>query len=210
MLPEAILVLDVLVICHDTEPRTLVVGEIKTYPDRGGYTDPAELGTARAQAGVYVHGLVLVLQELGVSERFRVSREGFLVLTRPGSNRPSVRAGEDLRYQAERAKRGFDLLRSAAASLPTGEGRPNWEDVSRAECHYCEACVSFCDRASVCRSRALEEGRGSVLGDDVERFLGSVTLTRALALLDGAESTSKAEADLARRMQEQEALRNFR
>src|ERR1700758_4236549 len=35
MLPEAILVLDALVIDHSTKPRTLMVGEIKTYPDRG-------------------------------------------------------------------------------------------------------------------------------------------------------------------------------
>jgi hypothetical protein len=210
MLPEAILILDALVIRHDTEPRTLVVGEMKTYPDRGGYTDSAELATARAQAGVYVHGLDLVLAELALGDSYQVSRKGFLVLTRPGFNRPSVRAGEDLRYQAERAKRGFELLRSAAASLPTGEGRPDWQDVSRAEYHYCEACVSFCDRASVCRSRALKEGRGSVLGDDVERFLGTVTLMRALALLDGAKPVTEAEADLGRRMQEQEALRNLR
>jgi hypothetical protein len=36
MLPEAILVLDALVVRHDINPRTLLVGEIKTYPDRGG------------------------------------------------------------------------------------------------------------------------------------------------------------------------------
>src|SRR5688572_23189747 len=63
MLPEAILVLDALVIDRRDLPLTLVVGEIKTYPDRGGYTDVKELATARAQAGVYVHGLQLVIAE---------------------------------------------------------------------------------------------------------------------------------------------------
>jgi 2-iminoacetate synthase ThiH len=63
MLPEALLVLDALVVRHDETPRRLIVGEVKTYPDRGGYTDTRELATARAQAGVYVHGLDLVLQE---------------------------------------------------------------------------------------------------------------------------------------------------
>lgn len=210
MLPEAMLVLDALVIRHDRQPRSLIVGEIKTYPDRGGYTDPAELGTARAQAGVYVHGLDLVLAELGIGEQFKVEREGFLVLTRPGFNRPSVRAGEDLRYQAERAKRGFELLRTAAASLPHGGGRPDWQDVSSAEYHYCESCVSFCDRASVCRGRALRDGSGAVLGDDVERFLGTVTLYRALELLEGARPDTEAEAGLARRMKEVESLRSLR
>src|SRR5262249_53764814 len=41
MLPEAILIIDVLVArWNATEKRTeLVVGEVKTYPDRGGHTD---------------------------------------------------------------------------------------------------------------------------------------------------------------------------
>jgi hypothetical protein len=210
MLPEAMLVLDSLVIGHDTKPRTLMVGEIKTYPDRGGYTDPAELATARAQAGVYVHGLDLVLAELGLAQQFTVLRTGFLVLSRPGFNRPSVRAGEDLRYQAERAKRGFELLRATAASLPVGENRPGIDDVSTAEYHYCEACVSFCDRAPVCRARAEADGDGAILGDDVDRFLGSVPLQRALELLGGAQARTEAEQDLARRMAEVEALRTFR
>ena len=209
MLPEAVLVLDSLVIRHDISPRTLMVGEIKTYPDRGGYTDPAELATARAQAGVYVHGLDLVLAELGLSERFTVARRGFLVLSRPGFNRPSVRAGEDLRYQAERARRGFELLRAAAAALPVGNGRPSTNDISAAKYHYCETCVSFCDRAAVCRDRALTGGRGSVLGDDVERFLGAISLPRALELLEGAKPRNEAESDLHRRMADVEALRNF-
>ncbi len=155
MLPEAILVLDALVIRHDLAPRRLIVGEIKTYPDRGGYTDARELATARAQAGVYVHGLELVLAELGVSAGYEVSTRGFLVLTRPGFNRPSIRADEDLRYQAERARRGFALPRQAAESMPHGNGRPNAADIIAAPIHYCEACLSFCDRAPGCRARAM-------------------------------------------------------
>jgi len=86
MLPEALLVLDVLVIRAGEERPELVVGEIKTYPDRAGYTDARELAAARAQAGVYVHGLTLVLAELGLANAFHVSKTGFLVLCRPGFN----------------------------------------------------------------------------------------------------------------------------
>lgn len=209
MLPEAILVLDALVIDHSTRPNTLTVGEIKTYPDRGGYTDPQELATARAQAGVYVHGLELVLDELRLREHFRVSLTGFLVLSRPGFNRPSVRAGEDLRYQAERAKRGFALLRQAAQGLPPGSGLAGIEEIITAPINYNETCVMYCDRASVCRKKALAEGDGAVLGDDVSRFLGSVPLDRALALMAGASPTTEAERDFQRRTQEMEALRSF-
>jgi hypothetical protein len=48
MLPEAILVIDVLTVTRPEKRPVLTVGEIKTYPDRGGYTDGAELATARA------------------------------------------------------------------------------------------------------------------------------------------------------------------
>jgi hypothetical protein len=209
MLPEAILVLDALVIDHSTTPCTLTVGEIKTYPDRGGYTDPQELATARAQAGVYVHGLELVLDELRLLEYFRVSLTGFLVLSRPGFNRPSVRAGEDLRYQAERAKRGFALLRQAAQGLPPGSGRAGVAEIITAPTNYNELCVMYCDRASLCRQKALAKGDGAVLGDDVARFLGSVPLHRALALMAGASPVTEAERDLQRRIKQMQALRNL-
>lgn len=209
MLPEAILVLDALVVRHDRTPRTLIVGEVKTYPDRAGYTDARELATARAQAGVYVHGLDLVLEELGIGTAFDVARHGFLVLTRPGFNRPSIRANEDLRYQAERAKRGFQLLREIAATLPPVQGAQRLEAVSTADIHYCETCLSFCDRADRCRARALEHGDGSVLGDDVARFLGKVTLQRAIALMNGAEAQGPSEQDLARRIKDFENLRKL-
>ena len=209
MLPEALLVLDALVIRHDQTPRELIVGEVKTYPDRGGYTDKKELATARAQAGVYVHGLDLVLAELGISASFTVVRNGFLILTRPGFNQPSVRAGEDLRYQAERAKRGFELLRVAAETLPPPDGERRLDAVCAADFNYSETCVSFCDRAEACREKALERGDGAILGDDVARFLGSVQLQRALELMKGAAPANPVEQDLARRVKDIEDLRRL-
>jgi hypothetical protein len=187
----------------------LTVGEIKTYPDRGGYTDPRELATARAQAGVYVHGLRLVVEELGLAASFIVADKGFLVLSRPGSNRPSVRAGEDLRYQARRAERGFTLLRIAAEGLPRGSGTADVTAIRSAPVNYSESCVTFCDRAPVCREKALRAGHGAVLGDDAARFLGSITLHRALELAAGGKPVTSAETDLQRRIRDVEALRTL-
>lgn len=205
MLPEAILVTDVLVARRDAEWPTLVVGEVKTYPDRAGYTHPAELALARAQAGVYVHGLRLVITQLELDKQLSVSNRGFLILTRPGYNIPSVRADEDLEYQARRAERGFQrLARIAELKVPpppdTRSGR--LDAVTAADFRYCEACVSFCDRASVCLRKALEQGDPAVLGNDMVRFLGEVSLHRALALLDGAKPANAAEADLVRRFED--------
>jgi hypothetical protein len=200
MLPEALLVIDVLTIRYDEGIVVLTVGEIKTYPDRGGYTDGAELATARGQAGVYVHGLDLVVAELGLSDRLRVDRQGFLVLSRPGYNRPSIRAGEDLRYQAKRAERGFAQLEKAASELPPPGTADLLATIRNAATAYCERCVTFCDRAPSCHARAEAQGNPVVLGEDVARFLGTIDLPRALKLMDGAKPANPAEADLVRRL----------
>ena len=201
MLPEAILVIDVLVIRWDTigKRAELVVGEMKTYPDRGGHTDTAELATARAQAGVYVHGLDVTLAGLGLAARFTISRKGFLVLSRPGTNFPSVRSGEDLRFQAMRAERGFVQLERAADRLLAEEA--SIDSVRAASTTYESACISFCDRASTCFKKALDAGDAIILGEDVERFLGTVSLSRATALLEGAKAESDAERDVLEQLQ---------
>jgi hypothetical protein len=199
MLPEAILIIDVLVVRWDasTKRPELVVGEIKTYPDRGGHTDGADLAAARAQAGVYVHGLEVTLKSMGLVDKFTLSRKGFLVLTRPGSNSPSIRANEDLKYQAMRAERGFNQL-EAAANVAFGEhGSASVQTVLSAPTAYESACVGFCDRASTCFNRAMDDGNATILGEDVARFLGAVNLTRAMELLDGAKPRTEAEVDLA-------------
>jgi hypothetical protein len=206
MLPEALLVLDVLVIRPGEQLPEIVVGEIKTYPDRAGYTDARELATARAQAGVYVHGLTLVLGALGLTDAFGVSKTGFLVLSRPGFNDPSVRAGEDLRYQAERARRGFELLREAAKALeplPKPGESSALDVVLGAKVDFSEKCLTFCDRVVSCRAKALAAGEPVVLGRDVARFLGAITLTRATELIKGAKPSGNAEKDLVRRVNEE-------
>jgi hypothetical protein len=204
MLPEAVLILDVMAIRTDGQIPEVFVGEVKTNPDRGGHTDSGNLATARAQAGLYVHALELLVGQLGISDRVAISHLGFLVLTRPGSNRPSIRAGEDLRFQAERARRGFELLEKAALGLPPYDpvGDDEIGAIQHAATDYSEACLSFCDRAAKCHADALGAGNPSVLGDDVERFLGDIDLHRAVELLDGAEPTGEAEQDLMRRVAE--------
>lgn len=207
MLPEAILVIDVMVIRRDGPLPELAVGEIKTYPDRGGYTDPEQLAQARAQAGVYVHGLDLVCKALKLDGRVRVARKGFLVLSRPGFNVPSVRGDEDLDHQAKRAERGFDRLRAvAAAGIPSAEP-DRLAAVSTASTDYREACLSFCDRVTLCREKALERGDATVLGEDMRRFLGSVDLRRAVAILGGDKPRDDAETAFAKQIRDAEELR---
>jgi hypothetical protein len=216
MLPEAILIIDVLVIRADLDPPRLVVGEVKAYPDRGGYTDGGELAGARAQAGLYVHALEVVAEGLDIRDRIDIAHEGFLVLTRPGSNWPSIRAGEDLRFQALRAKHGFDLLERAATVLPgfvAEEDEPLDDQLAKAVLtrghRYSEACLSFCDLAPRCHDEALARGDAIVLGDDIRRFVGGIDLPRVAELLDGAVPADDTERDFVRRIHEAELVESL-
>lgn len=206
MLPEAILVPDVVIIRWPDNHAQLTVAEVKTYPDRGGYTDRTELATARAQAGVYVHGLEIVLDENNLRNAIRLNDRGVLVLTRPGSNFASIRANEDLRHQIARARRGFEMLRQVERSVAMAAGADPLAVVRGAPTAYCESCLAFCDRAPGCFKRALEAADPVVLGEDVARFLGPVDLDRACSLLQGASPANEAERDLALRLAEAATL----
>ena len=207
MLPEGIVCLDVVTL-HDEgpdKPVLLRVGEVKTYPDRGGYTDPTELATARAQGGVYLHALRLVIDDLGLTDRLALADDGFLVLSRPGSNFPAIRAGEGLSFQARRAERGFVRLREAAKAVSPFDSEDEelaLSIVTKADTAYDQTCLSFCDRAGACRGRAAERRDPVVLGDEAKRFLGSTNLDRAFALFKGAPPTDDVEEDLVRRYRE--------
>ena len=220
MLPEATLIIDAITVTWVDNRPMISVGEIKTYSDRGGHTSRGDLAVARAQMGLYVHALQLVCETLGIHDRIEVSDRGFLVLTFPGSNVPSVRIGEELKYQVERARRGFDLLEKSAATLPElfggerdgedGDERvdeshdENYRDlvdvVLKAPTAFGDQCLSFCERADACFERALREGDGAILGDDVARFLNGLSLDRADELMGGSRPHSEAERDFLRRM----------
>ena len=124
----------------------VTVGEVKVFPDRGGHTDPQQLATARAQAGVYRHALELAVAALGLADAIEVATDGFLVFTWPGSNSPSVRPSEDLTYQAIRAERGssgWRRSRSRWSETTTSRRttRRSSQRVLDADTDYSEACL---------------------------------------------------------------------
>lgn len=207
ILPEALLIIDVVTVVKRDSVARITVGEVKVFPDRGGHTDPQQLATARAQAGVYRHALELAVAALGLADRVEVAADGFLVFTWPGSNSPSVRAGEDLTFQAIRAERGFQRLEEVAQSLVRDDdfAADNPELVQRvldADTDYSESCLGFCDLAPRCHQRALDADAPVILGDEMKRLLGDTTITRAIELLNGAEPGSDRERDLQRQLGE--------
>lgn len=198
MLPEATLIIDASLILETESGVVVKVGEIKVFPDRGGHTDPMEIATARAQAGVYQHALSLAIEDLGLT-KVKIDTQGFLVFTWPGSNSPVIRPNEDLTFQALRAEQGFEQLDRIAEELVTNKKDDysnNFEWIAHSRTEYRESCWGFCDLAARCQDFAIHEDRAIVLGRDAARLLGTVTVSRAIELMDGAEAFSDFEKSL--------------
>jgi hypothetical protein len=215
ILPDGMFAVDVVTVHPEEAGKVAIrVGEIKVYPDRGGHTDAHQLAATRAQAGIYVHALRLAVAAEGVGDGVAVADDGFLVLTRPGSSAPSVRAHEDFGFQARRAESAFERLREAAAladTLPRDEAAESVPEarlavVRDAPKAYDEACISFCELSEHCHAAAVAAGDPVILGRDAARFFGPVSLDRAAALLDGAPAESPIEEDLVRRVREARGL----
>ena len=212
MLPEATLIMDCLIVKWVvSEARwSLKVGEIKIFPDRGGYTDPDQISSARAQAGVYKHALDQWLLENATQVPFVVSRTGFLVFTWPGSTFPVVRANEDLEGQAQRAKEGFSRMDEIGRRvvLPNiDEFSPDnyIEWVAHSKTNFREACWQFCDLAERCQDQALADSRAIFLGSDTSSVLGKVRIDRTLELMNGAAPVSEFEESLVGQLLEAES-----
>jgi len=206
ILPEALLIIDVVTVTRNVDGcARITVGEIKVFPDRGGHTDPHQLASARAQAGIYRHALELAVSSLGLPDRIDLAADGFLVFTWPGSNSPSIRAHEDLTYQAIRAQRGFERLEEVALGVVrdddfSADNPTLIQRVLDASTEYAEACLSFCDLAPRCHRRAFEADAPIILGGEVKRLLGATTIGRAIELLNGGQPTDDREADLQRQL----------
>ena len=147
----------------------------------------------------------MAVSALGLGRAIQVSSSGFLVFTWPGSNQPSIRANEDLTYQAIRAERGFERLEEVAAGLVRDDDyssdRPDLiQRVLDADTAYGESCLSFCDLAPRCHAEALARDDAVVLGAEAKRLLGETTMMRALDLLNGAAPEGDREIDLQRQL----------
>jgi len=205
MLPEATLIIDAALVTRINDSYLIRVGEIKVFPDRGGHTDPGEISTARAQAGVYQHALSLAVKALNLENPPVVDTTGFLVFTWPGSNSPVIRPNEDLTFQALRAEQGFENLDDIAQNLIQNKPKDvsdHFEWVSHSRTEYRESCWGFCDLAARCQDIAIAEDRAIILGRDAARALGTVTVTRAVELMEGSIALTDFEKSLQSQLQD--------
>jgi hypothetical protein len=209
---------------YEVEPDALVasqgdagyrVVEIKSYPDRGGKTDPADVRGACRQAAVGVVALRQALVRLGIAGEAEVEGlvppAGDLVLRLAGSFVPTLRPmtleGEVFSLARALKDTMGDLAAVEAILAEIGEAAaldcP--EVLDAVPNHYVEGCREHCALAPRCKAEAAAKGDPALLGGPAREALAPAgSLGRALELLEGngAAPRTPEEAALAERLRE--------
>jgi hypothetical protein len=165
------------------------VGVIKSYADRGGKTDRADIRAACREAAVGT----LALRQHFASRGDDPNRAGDridMVLRAPGSFVPRLFAS--MRAEAELAS----LMRALSAApadlaeveqlVPAGASFADAQVIDQIPNNYRSNCKEHCALWQHCRAQALAAGQPIILGDAAaEQLAAAGSITRALDLLDG-------------------------
>lgn len=200
-------------VAHPIEPDFLVaadheafyrVGELKSYPDRGGKTDQADIRSAARQAGVGVVGLRQWLSVNGVARPEQIATaDADLVLKVTGFFLPTLQPmaieGEvdSILRAISEAPTNLDALE---ALLPVGASLDNPVVLETVPNNYRPNCKEHCAMWEHCRARAQAESHPIILGDHAaEKLAAAGSLNRAIELMTsaGAPPRNAAEAALA-------------
>lgn len=209
---------------HDIEPDVLVVadgdpfyrpGEVKSYPDRAGKTDLADVRSACRQAAVAIVGLRQALVRAGVIDSEPLAPAlGDLILRVPGSYQPTLRAmtirGEV--YSVERAineaPRDLDELEMLLATIAPNATLDDPVVLDAIPNHYIETCREHCALADHCKQQAVARGDPALLGSYAREELAAAgSISRTLELLDGGSPRTPQEHLLQLRLRD--ALREY-
>jgi hypothetical protein len=191
-------------VAADADPFYTLI-EVKSYPDRDGKTDAADVRSACRQAAAGVIGLRNAAEALGgTNTETLVPSRGDLVLRTPGSYRPTLRAmalrGEvdslvRALAEAPRDLGELELLVATIGSEGTLDDRSILEQLPN---NYRESCREFCALATRCKERALAQGDPVLLGSRArEEFAAAGSLARAVELLEGRGSPPRTPAERA-------------
>ena len=202
---------------HPIEPDFLIssdsaqfyrVGELKSYPDRGGKTDPADIRSACRQAAVGVVALRETLQMLGARTPQQLAlAEAHLVLRVTGLMVPTLsRMGiasevDSVERAIADAPTNLDELENM---LPAGATLDDPSVLASVPNNYRPACKEHCSLWEHCRSQCIATRHPVVLGDLAAEQLATVgSIDRALDLMmgTGAPPRNATEAALAAALQ---------
>lgn len=209
---------------HGIEPDALVASdfdrfyrpvEIKSYPDRAGKTEPADVRSACRQAAVGVVALRNIAARLGVRELEKlVPAAGDLILRVPGGLKPTLRAmtlnGEvdSLERAIHEAPSNLDELEQL---LPPGSALDDPVVLESIPNSYRSSCREYCALAQHCKQAAVANADPSVLGDVArEMLMPAGSITRALDLMRGTGAPPRTPAEQALAEHLRDALGEFR
>ena len=189
--------------------------EVKSYPDRAGKTDDADVRGACRQAAVAVVALRNIVGRLGMPNvNLVVPSRGDLVFRKPGSLQASLRPmtleGEvaSLERALEEAPRNLVEL---VTILPAGASLDDRAVLDSITNSYRSGCKEFCALAQPCKRAALASGDPTVLGDFArEKLAAAVTISRSLDLMNGCGAPARTSAERLLQEQLQEALDQYR
>lgn len=189
-------------VASDAE-RSYRVGVIKSYADRGGKTDKADIRAACREAAVGTLALRQHLESRGQDHNLAGDRID-MILRAPGSFVPRLFAS--MRAEAELAS----LMRALSAApadlyeieqlVPPGATFSSPDVIEQIPNNYRSNCKEHCALWERCRAQALIAGQPIILGDAAaEQLAAAGSITRALDLLDGRgrPPDNRAEAALA-------------
>jgi hypothetical protein len=201
---------------HGIEPDAIVAAdadafyrpmELKSYPDRAGKTDPADVRSACRQAAVAVVALRQAAERLGLRDLVSaVPSIGDLVLRVPASQKGKLRRmtldGEvaSLERALGEAPRNLDELE---AFMPAGVSLDRPEVLEAVPNSYRPNCREHCALAKHCKQASIAAQDPILLGEQAKELLiPAGSIARAGALLDGARPRTEAEKALAEQLQE--------
>nr|WP_245600867.1 hypothetical protein [Streptomyces sulphureus] len=153
---------------------SVTVVEIKSFPILDGSADAAKVGAAARQAAVYA----LALEDLA-----EVRERALLVCPEDFSNSPTA-APLDLRKQCAATRRQLarltrieeiaELVPAGAGFAPSSSEGELAEAVASVPAAYAPECLSTCELAFHCRSKARAAGAVEALGRSVRGELGGL------------------------------------
>jgi len=209
---------------HGIEPDALVASdsdpfyrpvEIKSYPDRAGKTEPADVRSACRQAAVGVVALRNVVSRMGVpTSETLIPPLGDLVLRIPGALKPTLRPmtlkGEvdSLERAIQEAPSNLDELEQL---LPSGAALDDPVILESIANSYRASCREHCALAQHCKQRAVANRDPAILGDYAKEALAAAgSVSRALDLLKGTGAPPRTPAERALSEQLRDAMREYR
>lgn len=210
------LLVDLVGVPHAIEPDFLVaadadlfyrVGELKSYPDRGGKTDPADIRSACRQAAVGVVGLRHTLDKLGVGNPSAIALpKADLVLRVTGLFMPSL-SSMSIEGEVDSVERAIGEattnLDRLEAMLPSDASLEDPAIIAQVPNNYRPSCKEHCAMWQYCRAQAIDQRHPVILGDQAaERLAPAGSIDRALELMRGAAPRNVAEAVLRQELQQ--------